>query len=121
LIALLLNINAQVRHCVGMKHTLYRLSGLAPTLILAIVLFAVPIAVEAGCYAEYKAKRDNPLKLHYGVAELDDAACTKAQAQKMLAPRLKADNWVLLSIVGFVAQDKLDEVKANAGDYFLRY
>lgn len=104
-----------------MKHTLYRLPGLVPTLILAIALFAMPITAQAACYAEYKAKRDNPLKLHYGVAELNDAACTKAQAQKALAPRLKADNWILLSIVGFVAQDKLGEVKANAGNYFLRY
>lgn len=89
--------------------------------VFVTVLLALPSAAQADCYAEYKAKRDNPLKLHYGVAKMNDAACTQAKAKAALAARLAKDNWILLSIVGFVAQDKLNEVKANAGDYFLRY
>ena len=32
---------------------------------------AVPTLAEAACYVEYKAKQDNPLRLHYGVLAID--------------------------------------------------
>jgi hypothetical protein len=102
-----------------MKHTSYipRIRGMA----LATMIALSPMAGHAACYAEYKAKRDNPLKLHYGVAELSDSACNKRSAAAALAPRLASDGWILLSIVGFVDASDLGEVKANAGNYFLRY
>ena len=114
---MLLNIKAQILQDARMKHTPH----IIRTLVLTSMLTVVPLLGHAACYAEYKAKRDNPLKLHYGVAELNDAACNQKDATLALAPRLAADNWVLLSIIGFVDAEELDGVKANAGDYFLRY
>lgn len=102
-----------------MKHTY--LSHITHVFTLCTFLAFIPAAGHAACYVEYKAKRDNPLKLHYGVAQLDDTECNARAAQRALSPKLASDNWVLLSIVGFVDAEKLDEVKANAGQYFLRY
>ena len=90
-------------------------------LAIGLALALLPAASQAACFAEYKAKRDNPLKLHYGIAKLDDASCTTAAAQKALTPRLAADGWVLLSIVGFVDSAALEGKKQSAGAYFLRY
>lgn len=75
----------------------------------------------AACYASYKAKQDAPLKLHFGVAELSDAQCTREAAATALAPRLAQGGWQLLSIVAMIPETQLGEVKADAGDYFLRY
>lgn len=93
-----------------------------PKFLAASLAFALlPMASQAACYAEYKAKRDNPLKLHYGIAELLDGQCDKATATAVLEPRLAANDWVLLSIVGFVDADALQGKKESAGAYFLRY
>ncbi|HGG65793.1 MAG TPA: hypothetical protein ENK34_14610, partial [Rhodobacteraceae bacterium] len=43
---------------------------LTRTVALAAMLGTTAFAADAACYADYKAKRDNPLKLHYGVVEL---------------------------------------------------
>jgi len=74
----------------------------------------------AACYADYKAKRDDPLRLHYGVAELR-GACTTEGAAEELAPRLAADDWQLLTIIGVFKAAGLEERRDSAGDYFLRY
>lgn len=95
---------------------------ISPRLIIAgLALALLPFGANAACYAEYKAKRDNPLKLHYGIAEVLDAQCDKPAAQAALSPRLAADGWVLLSIVGFVDEAALQGKKESAGAYFLRY
>jgi hypothetical protein len=88
-------------------------------LVLALAL--LPGLAQAACYASYKAKQDNPLKLHFGVAELSDAQCSKDAAAKALQPRLAKDGWILLTIVAMIPEDKLGEVKDSAGNYFLRY
>lgn len=91
-------------------------------LIFAIALIGLALPAQAACYADYKAKQDDPLRLHYGVAEVSDAACgSKSTAKGELAPRLAADGWTLLNIVSTFGPDGLDERKASAGQYFLRY
>ncbi|MBU0781648.1 MAG: hypothetical protein ACJAQU_000505 [Loktanella salsilacus] len=87
-------------------------------LILAGLLGAT--AAQADCYADYKAKQDNPLRLHYGVAQVS-GECTKPNAQAAIAPRLAADGWALLTIVGVFDANGLDSRKGTAGEYFLRY
>jgi len=74
----------------------------------------------AACYADYKAKRDTPLRLHYGVAEIE-GDCTVANAESELPERLASDEWELLAVVSVFDEDGLDERRANAGDYYLRY
>lgn len=92
-------------------------------LIVAMVValgFALPATAE--CYADYKAKQDDPLRLHYGVAQVSDQACASPQIAKgELAPRLAADGWTLLNVLSTFGPEGLSERKASAGEYFLRY
>lgn len=90
-------------------------------------LFAIPItlaflatAAQAACYADYKAKQDDPLRLHYGVVEVS-GECSAANAASQLGPKLAADGWELLTIVGVFDDAGLDERRESAGDYYLRY
>lgn len=95
---------------------------LVKSVALAAMLGTTAIAAEAACYADYKAKRDNPLKLHYGVVELPDSACGSLQAATAnIAPRLAANGWVLLNVLSIFNADGLAQRKESAGEYYLRY
>ena len=74
----------------------------------------------ANCYADYKAKQDNPLRLHYGVAQIT-GACSRAAAQAQLSQRLAAQGWTLLNVVSVFGDDGLEKRKDSAGPYFLRF
>lgn len=87
-------------------------------LFLVLMLAAVPAAAE--CFADYKAKRDDPLRLHYGVYRVA-GACSADQAARELAPRLAADGWELLNIMGLFDEGGLAERRESAGDFYLRY
>ncbi len=87
---------------------------------LTVALLALGTAAQAACYADYKAKRDDPLRLHYGVAEIIDA-CSVEAAEVELAARLAADDWQLLSIEGVFDDAGLEEREESAGEYYLRY
>jgi hypothetical protein len=90
-------------------------------LTLALAL-AVAVPANAACYADYKAKRDNPLRLHYGVMELPDPACGSTSAAEAEArARLAGSGWQLLNIVGIFGADGLEERKESAGEFFLRF
>jgi hypothetical protein len=78
-------------------------------------------AAQAECYADYKAKQDDPLRLHYGVIALPDDACSVAAAAGFIAPRLARQGWTLLNVVSIFAPEGLDERKASAGAYFLSF
>ena len=91
---------------------------------LVLALLALPAltgGAQAACYVDYKAKRDTPLRLSYGVAEVSEDACSKKAARAELEPRLAADGWTLLKILSTFGPEGLDERKASAGEYFLRY
>jgi hypothetical protein len=86
----------------------------------ALTLLALP--VQAECFADYKAKQDDPLKLAYGVSQVSDGACgQQGQARGELEPRLAAGGWTLLKILSTFGPEGLDERKASAGEFFLRY
>ena len=87
---------------------------------LALALLALP--AQAECYVDYKAKQDNPLQLAYGVAQVSDDICGDRAAEAAeLAPRLEADGWTLLKVLSSFGPEGLDERKASAGEFFLRY
>ncbi|MFQ1702040.1 hypothetical protein ACJ5NV_15730 [Loktanella agnita] len=86
--------------------------------VLILVLAAG--AAQADCYADYKAKQDNPLRLHYGVAEIR-GNCNIGTAEDQLRPALQRDGWQLLTVLGVFDEGGLDERRNSAGDYFLRY
>ncbi|WP_377509664.1 hypothetical protein [Octadecabacter sp. R77987] len=86
--------------------------------ILALGLMAG--AAQAACYADYKAKQDDPLRLHYGVVEID-GDCNVENAAAQLEDALGADGWQLLNVLGVFDDDGLDERRESAGQYYLRY
>lgn len=94
-------------------------SALLTALVAALLVVAAAPA-SAACYADYKAKRDGPLRLHYGVVQLPDASCTPQAAAAALASRL-GDGWQLLEVVSIFGDEGLEQRRASAGDYFLRY
>lgn len=91
------------------------------TILAALLSLVLAVPAGAECYADYKAKKDDPLQLHYGVAQVSDGNCSPGAAAGELAPRLAAGGWTLLNVLSTFGPDGLDERKASAGDYFLRY
>lgn len=91
----------------------------AAMLVLALAVLAG--GAEAACYADYKAKRDNPFALQYGVIELPDAACSLEKAPAEIARRIAVDGWILLKVQSLFGDDSLAQRRESAGDYFLRY
>jgi hypothetical protein len=89
-------------------------------LILALLLLtAAPASAE--CYADYKAKQDDPLRLAYGVAQVSDGNCDPGAAEAELAPRLADGGWTLLNVISVFGPEGLGEREGRAGDHFLRY
>ena len=109
---LLLNTPGFGRRMSGMKHTVPILA------ILALTLLPVP-ARAADCYADYKAKQEQPLRLHYGVMQV--ATCSAGQAAPEVAARLQTAGWTLLNVISVFGPEGLDKRKADAGPYFLRF
>ena len=100
-----------------------RFPGLvARTVAAALLAGLIALPAHAECYVDYKAKQDNPLRLAYGVSQVSDAVCGKPKrAKDELGPRLAADGWTLLKILSSFGPEGLDERKASAGDFYLRY
>lgn len=91
-------------------------------ILLAFALTAYALPSQAACYADYKAKQDDPLRLHYGVMELPDAACSNRNvAARQVQQRLANGGWSLLKIQSIFDRDGLAERKQSAGEFFLRF
>lgn len=89
-------------------------------LALSLILTAcLGLPAAAQCFADYKAKKDDPLRLHYGVAQI--SACNMSTAQAELAGRLSAQGWTLLQVVSVFGAEGLDQRKDSAGQYYLRF
>lgn len=90
--------------------------------LAAVLSLALAGSGFAACYADYKAKRDKPLRLHYGVIELSDAACEDpGRARAEITERLAAENWNLLTVMSTFGRGGLEKREENAGKFFLRY
>ena len=85
-----------------------------------MILLLSASAAQAACYADYKAKQDGPLRLHYGVVQVD-GDCSVASAENQLRERLSRDGWQLLNVLGVFDDSGLDGRKDAAGEYYLRY
>lgn len=96
-----------------MKHVLQNL-------VLSALFVLVASAASAACYADYKAKQDNPLRLHYGVIELQ-GPCKRGPARTEISARIGASGWTLLNVVSVFGPEGLAERRANAGEYYLRF
>lgn len=89
-------------------------------LISALLASLAATASAAECFADYKAKRDNPLRLHYGVAQIT-GPCNPADARAELAARLQRNGWTLLNVVSLFDRSGLEERQRSAGQYYLRF
>ena len=88
---------------------------------ICLLVFAAGTA-QAACYADYKAKKDNPLRLHYGVVQLTDGACgNPGQAQAEVSAKVARGGWTLLNVVSTFSDGGLNQRKASAGEFFLRF
>ena len=99
-----------------------------PILIAALLIaLAGPSIALAGpaaaqCYADYKASREPPLRLHYGTIALPQPACASRQAAAAeIARRIAADGWTLLGVVSIFGPEGLAERQRDAGPFHLRY
>ncbi len=90
-------------------------------LLSSLVTLALAGAAQAECFADYKAKQDNPLRLHYGVMDVPDSACSVQAAAGVIAPRLSAAGWTLLDVISVFGPEGLDERKAGAAEFFRRF
>lgn len=87
---------------------------------LLIGLLTMPAMAQSPCYADYKARTTEPLRLHYGTIELRGACDVRAAATE-IAERIAPDGWQLLEVVGIFGAEGLQEREADAGAYHLRY
>ncbi|WP_299817657.1 hypothetical protein [uncultured Jannaschia sp.] len=92
--------------------------ALLPLALVAALTLAD--AAGAACYADYKAKKDDPLRLHYGVIEVGDGNCSAGAAASVIRGRL-GDGWQLLEVESVFGPEGLEQRKGRAGEFFLRY
>ena len=107
---------------IGYHTTRGYLCGMKTLLLSTLFLIVVASSASAECYADYKAKRDDPLRLHYGVIKVPDGMCSdRSAAAKYIETQLKKSDWTLLSVLSIFGKDGLDAKKEDAGEFFLRY
>jgi hypothetical protein len=88
--------------------------------VTALLFSFAATAGTAECFADYKAKRDNPLRLHYGVVQIA-GPCSAAEARAEIAARLERNGWTLLNVVSLFDRSGLEERQRSAGQYYLRF
>ena len=98
----------------GMRRHLSRIA-----LAASLLLGATPAL--AACYADYRAKMEPPLRLHYGVIALPPEACSIETAAPVIAARIAVEGWDLLQVVSVFDDAGLATRRADAAAYFLRY
>lgn len=91
----------------------------AITLAACFTALTAPAFAEQ-CFADYKAKKDDPLRLHYGVAELYEG-CSRASAQTEIKARIARDGWKLLNVLSVFGPSDLAGKEDSAGQFYLRY
>lgn len=88
-------------------------------LLVTAAIFLSAAHAQADCFVDYKAKRDRPLQLHYGVIQLDDAECE--DPGPAVARRIAAEDWTLLTVMDRLSEAEAEERQEDAGAYYLRY
>ena len=93
--------------------------------LLALLVAALPLGLaapaQAACFADYQARRGGPVELHYGTIQIPDDACSVGAAAPVVAGRIGADGWQLLSVLSVFGPEGLAQRERDAGAYHLRY
>lgn len=93
---------------------------LLPYITASVLALSLP--AQAACYADYKAKQENPLRLHYGVIKVDISPCTMSDTvTSTVAKRLQPSGWQLLQVQSVFDDGGLGKRKQDAGEFFLRF
>lgn len=87
--------------------------------VLLLLLLAAP--AHGQCFADYQASRGQPVQLHYGTIQVPDSACSASAAAPVIARRIGADGWQLLSVLSIFGPEGLAQRERDAGAYHLRY
>tara|TARA_B110000438_G_scaffold295942_1_gene339834 strand:+ start:244 stop:648 length:405 start_codon:yes stop_codon:yes gene_type:complete len=95
-------------------------------MLLKRIVFVFSFIVLCGpasstCFVDYKAKKNNPLRLHYGVVEVDSSQCTIKKAEKVVSKRIEVGGWLLLGVMSLFDESGLEKRKSSAGKYFLLF
>ena len=102
----------------------YGLCMMKATLYFTVLSLGLGVAqpADAACYADYKAKKANPLQLHYGVIELPSGACKNRQrARQLIQKRISVGGWKLLNVMSVFGPEGLKQRQASAGNFYLRF
>ena len=96
----------------------YVFIGIATFVLSAVVAGSA----SAACYADYKAKQEDPLRLHYGVMQVDANPCRMSRAvTRGVERRLSSGGWMLLQVESVFDETGLEGRKRDAGQFYLRY
>ena len=99
-----------------MKNLMIRIAAAA----LFVGMASVPVS--AKCFADYKAKQQSPLQLHYGVIALADSICAdRSKVEAEITDRISVGGWRLLNVMSVFGSDGLDKRKDSAGKFYLLY
>jgi hypothetical protein len=90
-------------------------------LLAAAALAVLTGPLHAACYADYRARMDNPLRLHYGVIEVPENACSVGAAASVVASRLASQGWTLVNVSSVFDESGLASRRADAGEFYLRF
>ena len=117
------NIAANPLRILNNRRVRRSLSGMRHMRLFLFIWLTSALAATASaaeCFADYKAKRDNPLRLHYGVVQVT-GPCNPADARAEIAARLQGNGWTLLNVVSLFDRSGLEERRRSAGQYYLRF
>jgi len=87
----------------------------------ALIAATLATPLQAACFADYRAKMDNPLRLHYGVIEIPEGVCDVTDAAPVIAERIATGGWDLLEVISVFDEAGLDRRRADAAGYFLAF
>ncbi len=91
-------------------------------LFVFLITMLLPNIGFSNCYVDYKAKKNNPLRLHYGISKINTDLCENRNAITLdLESRLQSSGWILLKLLDVFGNEGIDERKDSAGIYFLKY
>lgn len=97
-------------------------TSLRLALVASLLALALARPAWADCFADYKAKQDSPLRLHYGVIQLQGAVCgSPTAARSAISARIGKEGWTLLAVLSIFGPEGLAQRKDSAGAYYLRY
>lgn len=99
------------------RHIMFSALSRFLTAALLVVSLAFPSAAAADCYVHYKAKRQTPYGLHYGIVQL--SGCPSSPAGTVMS-RIASGGWELLGIVKVTTSPPTSSERRSAGSHYYR-